>query len=118
MAYPTAPQGSGPDGLNTPNHKFFNIYQKEIDKDVGALWFVHLDNEDQKMFFVLDIQVYPEYKRKGYGTRAFSLMEEMALEAGVGTIALSVFPHNTPAIDMYEKLGYVNAGENMVKQLV
>jgi GNAT superfamily N-acetyltransferase len=106
-----------PEGYGTPGHKFFTIHDPELNADVGGLWYWITEREGQRLVFVVDIQVYPDYRRKGYGSQAFLVMEDQVKELGIKIIALNVFAHNTSARAMYEKLGYVGEGENMMKQL-
>ena len=69
------------------------------------------------MVYVMDIQIYPDFRRKGYAQKAFLQMETQALDMGIDTIALHVFPHNVNARAMYEKLGYQGDDNNMMKIL-
>jgi RimJ/RimL family protein N-acetyltransferase len=104
-----------PNDQDTPNHFFFTITDQ--DQKVGGLWYTVVEQDGQRQLFVMDIQVYDAYRRCGYGTQAFGLMEEKAREMGITTISLHVFQHNHAARAMYEKLGYVGEGEKMSKEL-
>lgn len=106
-----------PQGMDTPGMNFFTIHDPDSGENVGALWYWITEREGQKLVFVMDIQVYEDFKRRGYGSQAFQVMERQALEMGIKTVALSVFSHNTPARSMYEKLGYVGEGESMMKEI-
>lgn len=106
-----------PAGLATPNHFFFTVKEAGAGGSVGGLWYMLVEEEGRRQFFVLDIQIDPAYRRQGYGSQAFQAMEEKGHELGVGTIALHVFEHNHPARAMYEKLGYSGGGAMMAKQL-
>ena len=107
-----------PDGLATLNHFFFTIQDKDSGASVGELWYTIVERDGKRQFFVMDIEVREEYRRRGYGTAAFRVMEEAARNAGITTISLHVFAHNRPARAMYEKLGYVGHDEMMSKELV
>ena len=104
-----------PQGLATPGHHFFNIQETASDGVVGGLWYM-LDEEEGQIF-VVDIQVDPDYRRRGYGEHAFLAMEVQARQLGVKTIGLHVFEHNTPARCMYQKLGYLGDGDSMSKRI-
>jgi len=105
-----------PQGLQTPGHFFFSLETTGIQEKVGGLWYTIIDQGGKKMFYVMDIQIYPEFRRKGYAQQAFLQMETQALDMGIDMIALHVFKQNVNAKAMYEKLGYV--GDNdMVKIL-
>jgi RimJ/RimL family protein N-acetyltransferase len=105
-----------PQGLVTPNQNFFNV-QNDLEEIVGGLWYMIAEREGKHLIFVVDIQIYEPFRRRGFGTQAFRLMENQARDLGITTIALNVFKHNQQAKSMYEKLGYVGKGENMVKEL-
>ena len=49
-------------------------------------------------------------RRTGVGTALMRAAEEWARTARVTKLELHVFPHNTPAIALYEKLGYAREG--------
>ena len=106
-----------PGGLVTPNHSFFRIEDVEVNRQVGGLWYVLTKAGEDVGIFVLDIQIDPNYRRRGYGTQAFLAMEEQARGLGAGAITLNVFKHNTAARAMYEKLGYLGESETMMKML-
>jgi GNAT superfamily N-acetyltransferase len=106
-----------PDGLATPNHFFFTIEDKDSATKVGGLWYTVVERDGKRQFFVMDIQVYDDYRRRGYGTQAFRMMEEKARKVGITTISLHVFKHNRSARAMYEKLGYIGTDEVMSKAL-
>lgn len=105
-----------PRGFATPDHFFFNIVADE-NEPVGGLWYMVIEKDGQRMIFVMDIQVYPLYRRRGYGSQAFAQMEEQARQMGIAAIELNVFPQNHAARAMYEKLGYAGEGETMIKEL-
>ena len=106
-----------PQGLNTPNHYFFALTTEDLAQNVGSLWFTVVEQDGKRTFFVMDIQVYPEYRRRGYGSQAFRQMEAKALEMGITRISLHVFKQNHAARAMYEQLGYTGPHEAMVKEL-
>ena len=105
-----------PRGLSTPNHFFFNVEDKETGARVGGLWYL-LEEDGERHFFVVDIQIFPEYRQHGYGSQALLAMEEKAREMGIRTIALHVFKHNRKARALYKKLGYAGEDTIMVKRL-
>ena len=106
-----------PEGLNTPKHFFFTLEENEINQKVGVLWFTIVDQDDSQLFYVMDILIYPEYRRHGYASQAFLQMETKALEMGINRIGLNVFKHNAPARAMYEKLGYIGSGNIMTLEI-
>jgi GNAT superfamily N-acetyltransferase len=106
-----------PAGLATPNHFFFTVKEPNTGANVGGLWYLFEEEEGKRQFFVVDIQIYAPYRRRGYGSQAFLAMEEKARETGVGTISLHVFRHNHPARAMYQKLGYTGTDTMMSKEI-
>ena len=106
-----------PQGLTTPNHFFYTIEEAETGALVGGLWYMLAQEGETRQFFVLDIQIYAAFRRRGYGTLAFLAMEDQAREMGVNTIALHLFADNHPARAMYQKLGYAGTDTAMAKQL-
>jgi GNAT superfamily N-acetyltransferase len=106
-----------PDGVATPNHYFFAIEETSTGAKVGGLWYTIMDEEGNPQVFVMDIQVYDEYRRHGYGSQAFEAMEEKVRKMGITTIALQVFKHNQSARAMYKKLGYVGTDTSLSKKI-
>jgi ribosomal protein S18 acetylase RimI-like enzyme len=50
------------------------------------------------------------HRRRGIGAALLDRAEAWARDAGVTKLELHVFPHNTPAIALYERLGYEREG--------
>ncbi len=105
-----------PQGLATSNHYFFNVHDDE-NGQVGGLWYQATENNGVLLIFVFHIYIYEQYRRYGYGSQAFHLMEDQALEMNITTIVLNVFEHNYQARAMYEKIGYTGEGQKMSKEI-
>ena len=58
----------------------------------------------------LGLMVSREHRRHGIGLALMEAAEQWARAVGVRKLELHVFPHNTPAIALYEKLGYMREG--------
>ncbi len=56
---------------------------------------------------VLGMGLLPEYRRRGIGRR---LLDELLERSPFERVELSVFAHNTAAISLYEKAGFVHEG--------
>ncbi|MGB3656288.1 MAG: GNAT family N-acetyltransferase [Rivularia sp. (in: cyanobacteria)] len=63
------------------------------------------------------LYVTPKHRRKGIGTALMQYAENWAKERGDIQIALQVFQTNTPAINLYNQLGYQTQSLWMVKPL-
>lgn len=107
-----------PEGLATANHYFFTLEEPTRNATVGGLWYTVVEQAERRFVFVMDIQIYPEYRRQGFGSQAFLDMEDKVRGMGITTISLHVFKHNPSARAMYEKLGYAGENESMSKELV
>ena len=106
-----------PEGQATPNHFFYAVEEMGTGAIAGGLWYMLAEEGETRQFFVVDIQIYEVYRRRGYGTQAFRAMEEKAREMGVRTIALHLFADNHPARAMYQKLGYTGSATSMAKEI-
>lgn len=106
-----------PEGLATPNHFFFAIEEEDSGTNTGGLWYMLAEEDGVRQFFVVDIQIYEAYRRRGYGEQAFKAMEDKAREMSVTTIALHLFADNHPARAMYQKLGYAGTDTAMAKDI-
>jgi RimJ/RimL family protein N-acetyltransferase len=58
----------------------------------------------------LGLMVAAAYRRRGIGAALLLAAEEWARSARVTKLELHVFPHNAPAIALYEKHGYAQEG--------
>ena len=58
----------------------------------------------------LGLMVARDHRRRGVGLALMEAAEAWARGVGVRKLELHVFPYNTPAIALYEKLGYEREG--------
>lgn len=63
------------------------------------------------------LYVHPEHRRKGIGTALMQFVENWAQQRGDRQISLQVFTTNTPAINLYQQLGYRTESLLMLKSL-
>ncbi len=63
------------------------------------------------------LYVTPEHRRKGIGTALMQYAENWAKQRGDNQIALQVFQTNTPALNLYNQLGYQIQSLWMIKPL-
>jgi RimJ/RimL family protein N-acetyltransferase len=58
----------------------------------------------------LGLMVAASHRRQGIGWGLLEAAAEWARESGVQKLELHVFPHNEPAIRLYERFGFVREG--------
>lgn len=90
---------------------------------VGYLWVFVVKKEGKEIAFLMDIFVYPEYRRRGTARKALELVEKLLAERGYDTVRLHVEDSNTAAKNLYAGLGYVfvqraESGEILEKRTV
>ena len=56
---------------------------------------------------VVALTVLAAYRRKGLGEALLRALLDAAAKIGLGQVWLSVRPDNTPALHLYEKLGFL-----------
>ncbi|AWZ06279.1 MULTISPECIES: GNAT family N-acetyltransferase [unclassified Streptomyces] len=81
---------------------------------VGTVW-VAPSGEGS---YVFDVAVAEEHRGRGHGRDLMLLAERTALAAGHRVLALHVFTDNTPAMRLYESLGYRPTNLNYAKDLI
>lgn len=59
---------------------------------------------------ILNLTVNPDVQRQGVGTRLLKHFLQLACRHNADTVMLEVRPSNTPAIRLYEKLGFNEIG--------
>ena len=85
-----------------------------------SLWFVALEGERVVGYVgsqtvidesdMMNIAVHPDFRRRGIAEALITALEEALREKGSHALTLEVRASNTPAIALYEKLGFVQAG--------
>lgn len=105
-----------PQGLATPDHNLWTITRLSDLVPVGLLW-VHLAKTPKPHVFVYNIEIRPDFRRRGYAEAAMTLLEDEARRMGAESIRLHVFGHNAAARPLYEKLGYAPTNILMAKPL-
>jgi ribosomal protein S18 acetylase RimI-like enzyme len=104
-----------PQGLQTPNHYFYLLYDNE--QKVGMIWLKVDLQRPVKGGFIFDVRIDEEFRGKGYGKQIMSLIEEKARELGIQRMGLHVFAYNKIAKSLYESIGYEVSSMNMLKDL-
>lgn len=87
---------------NAVSYFLVGLHQSQVIA-YGGLWLV-VDEAH-----VTTVMVAPEFRRHGIGKQLMHRLLEHAQEAGMSCSTLEVRAKNTPAIKLYEQLGYVQA---------
>ena len=106
-----------PEGLATPGQHWLAIYDEELGRKVGLLWFAVKERRKPPTAFIYDFVIDEAYRRRGYGRLALLALEDKAREMGIDQIALHVFGHNHAARALYESVGYQVTNLQMAKAL-
>lgn len=80
---------------------------------VGSLWI----STQKAVPFIFMIEVLAEQRGKGFGRSIMLAGEEECRHRGYDHLALNVFGNNTPAIALYNSLGYSVTSQQMRKPL-
>ncbi|MEU7696873.1 GNAT family N-acetyltransferase [Streptomyces sp. NPDC039028] len=105
-----------PEGLATPGVAIHVVARDG--RSAGHLWTGRIELEPGLWAaFVYDIEVDEAERGHGYGRALMLLAERVAREAGDTRIGLHVFAGNTPALRLYESLGYRTTYVNSAKEL-
>lgn len=67
----------------------------------------HVWSQQESIAAIGNVFTHPAHRGSGLATRCTAAAVEAAREAGIGTVVLNVRQRNTPAIHIYEKLGFV-----------
>ncbi|MET7755671.1 GNAT family N-acetyltransferase [Streptomyces sp. NPDC005389] len=106
-----------PEGLATPGVAIHVVVRDG--RPAGFLWTGRIELEPGRWAaFVYDIEVDEAHRGHGYGRALMLLAERVAREAGETLLGLHVFAGNTPAIRLYESLGYRTTHVNSAKELL
>ncbi|MEV4941875.1 GNAT family N-acetyltransferase [Streptomyces zaomyceticus] len=105
-----------PEGLATPGVAIHVVVRDG--RPAGHLWTGRIELEPGRWAaYVYDIEVAEEQRGHGYGRALMLLAERVARAAGETLLGLHVFAGNTPAIRLYESLGYRTTYVNSAKEL-
>ncbi|NUL07120.1 GNAT family N-acetyltransferase [Streptomyces lunaelactis] len=109
--------GNLPDGLATAG-TWFSVLTAD-GAVVGHVWVAAREvRPGEQGTYVFDVEVAEEFRGRGHGRALMLLAERVSREAGAELLGLHVFAGNTPAIRLYESLGYETTAVNLFKQLL
>lgn len=90
--------------------------------DVGTIWVAlragEPDAEERGEAYVFSVEVAEEHRGNGHGRTLMLAAERDSLAAGARTLGLYVAGGNTPALRLYESLGYEAVEYHLIKQLL
>jgi ribosomal protein S18 acetylase RimI-like enzyme len=104
-----------PDGQPGDENLLFLIADEG--KPCGSLWLGPDPTGDAHQWWVWDIEVKPDFRRRGIARAAMQLAAEEVRSRGGTEIGLNVFGNNDAARTLYESLGYDVASVRMRKAL-
>jgi ribosomal-protein-alanine N-acetyltransferase len=85
----------------------FTLVGEQDDKIVG---FVVVDRDRQNEGHVITIDVLPEVRRTGLGSRLMAVAEERLRALGCSLVLLETAVDNAAAVAFYKRLGYAVVG--------
>ena len=103
-----------PDGVLVATHRIFDVVAE--DAVVGILW-IGPTAESTSDWWVWDLEIHEQYRRKGYARAALELGHAEARRLGATTIGLNVFGYNAGARELYDSLGYAVTSTQMKREL-
>jgi ribosomal protein S18 acetylase RimI-like enzyme len=109
--------GMLPDGPRTKDQFVFTILDEQTAQKLGVLWVQVKLGEAHRRAFICDFVIEPQFRGQGFGKQALLALDKRLEEMGVENVSLHVFAHNTNAIALYEKMGYVVTNLYMGKTL-
>ena len=84
---------------------------------VGNVVFGPRERHGRRQAFLYDIEIRPEHRGRGIGTRAMALLQDEARALGLERIELNVFGGNEGARRLYRSLGYQETFVTMAKDI-
>jgi ribosomal protein S18 acetylase RimI-like enzyme len=97
-----------------PTHRVFDVVAD--DEVVGLLW-MGPQVAGSATWWIFDIEIFEEYRRRGYARAALELAHDEAKALGATAMGLNVFGFNTGARELYDKLGYTVTSTQMKRSL-
>ena len=89
------------------SNDFSHFFAHEIDGKIVGYACVRIMYEEAQ---ICNIAVLPEHRRKGIATKLLQMVANFAKEKGCERAELEVNVANLPAVELYRKCGYGEAG--------
>ncbi|MET7643646.1 GNAT family N-acetyltransferase [Streptomyces sp. NPDC005426] len=107
-----------PQGLATEGAHLYHLIHEEDGEKAGFLWVARFEmHPGLRVGYVFDVEVDERFRGRGYGRALMLQAERLALAAGDERLGLHVVTANTPALRLYESLGYEPTQYNLAKPL-
>ncbi|MEU2251127.1 GNAT family N-acetyltransferase [Streptomyces sp. NPDC019224] len=105
-----------PDGLATEGARLDHVIHEG--ETMGNVWVAPFEmSPGLRVGYVFDVEVREGFRGRGYGRALMLQAERIALAAGETQIGLHVVTANTPAVRLYESLGYALTKSYLAKPL-
>jgi len=82
----------------------FHVLINDKNDEAGLIWYIELPDD---IAYIGDFLILEQFRRKGYGFQALSLLVEELIENKFRAVALNVFDFNIGARALYEKMGFM-----------
>jgi mycothiol synthase len=90
-------------GSKSKDHNWWLV--RTDDADIGVVLLQTVETEN--VWDLVYMGLRPEARRRGYGRQLVQFALQQAKEAGVSSVQLSVDVRNTPALRLYQRLGFM-----------
>lgn len=104
FSHPWSEQSIKESFQNNCNH----FYVAEIEKKIAGYIGVSVMADEG---YILNVAVLPDYRGQGLGEKLVNTVLNFAEENNLAFVTLEVRASNTPAINLYTKLGFEKVGE-------
>ena len=104
-------------GLETPEHRLFEIEEDADGTLVGFVWLGSLRRGNVRVAFVYQLVVFEPYRGRGHGKAALRQAAAFAAADGHDRMELHVFRHNTVALKLYASVGFETASLSLTMPL-
>lgn len=101
-----------PDGLASPGVAILVLERDGA--PVGHLAWIRLADPS----WVASVEIDPAHRGQGFGRALMHVAEDLTRDGGASALALNVFAANTPAVRLYESLGYRPTDHHFGKPLL